>query len=63
MTEILHQHKTMMLLLILNSVADSIVKCKTSAYPSSLADNAISNKGAKALSRALLVNRTLTSLK
>ncbi|KAK2820248.1 hypothetical protein Q5P01_023207 [Channa striata] len=28
----------------------------------SLADNAISNKGAKALSRALLVNRTLTSL-
>ncbi|XP_024862148.1 NLR family CARD domain-containing protein 3 isoform X2 [Kryptolebias marmoratus] len=27
----------------------------------SLADNAISNKGAKALSRALLVNRTLTS--
>lgn len=29
----------------------------------SLAENAISNKGAKALSRALLVNRTLTSLK
>ncbi|XP_058477124.1 NLR family CARD domain-containing protein 3 isoform X2 [Solea solea] len=28
----------------------------------SLADNAVSNKGAKALSRALLVNRTLTSL-
>uniref|UniRef100_A0A665V5S1 NACHT domain-containing protein n=1 Tax=Echeneis naucrates TaxID=173247 RepID=A0A665V5S1_ECHNA len=28
----------------------------------SLADNAIGNKGAKALSRALLVNRTLTSL-
>ncbi|XP_035002683.1 NLR family CARD domain-containing protein 3 isoform X1 [Hippoglossus stenolepis] len=28
----------------------------------SLAENAISNKGAKALSRALLVNRTLTSL-
>ncbi|CAG5908108.1 unnamed protein product [Menidia menidia] len=28
----------------------------------SLADNAISSKGAKALSRALLVNRTLTSL-
>uniref|UniRef100_A0A8C5EKB6 NLR family CARD domain-containing protein 3-like n=1 Tax=Gouania willdenowi TaxID=441366 RepID=A0A8C5EKB6_GOUWI len=28
----------------------------------SLADNLISNKGAKALSRALLVNRTLTSL-
>ncbi|XP_041830891.1 NLR family CARD domain-containing protein 3 [Melanotaenia boesemani] len=28
----------------------------------SLADNSISNKGAKALSRALLVNRTLTSL-
>ncbi|XP_062298859.1 NLR family CARD domain-containing protein 3 isoform X1 [Scomber scombrus] len=28
----------------------------------SLADNTISNKGAKALSRALLVNRTLTSL-
>ncbi|KAM7381804.1 hypothetical protein PAMA_012588 [Pampus argenteus] len=28
----------------------------------SLADNAISNKGAKALSRALLVNRALTSL-
>ncbi len=31
--------------------------------PLSLAENAISNKGAKALSRALLVNRTLTSLK
>lgn len=29
----------------------------------SLAENSISNKGAKALSRALLVNRTLTSLK
>lgn len=29
----------------------------------SLAENAISNKGAKALSRALFVNRTLTSLK
>lgn len=29
----------------------------------SLAENAITNKGAKALSRALLVNRTLTSLK
>lgn len=32
-------------------------------HPLSLAENAISNKGAKALSRALLVNRTLTSLK
>lgn len=31
--------------------------------PHSLVDNAISNKGAKALSRALLVNRTLMSLK
>lgn len=29
----------------------------------SLAENAIGNKGAKALSRALLVNRTLTLLK
>lgn len=29
----------------------------------SLAENTISNKGAKALSRALLVNRTLISLK
>lgn len=32
-------------------------------YSPSLAENAIGNKGAKALSRALLVNRTLTSLK
>lgn len=32
-------------------------------HPLSLAENAISNKGAKALSRALLVNRTLTALK
>ena len=30
--------------------------------PPSLADNSIGNLGAKALSRALLVNRTLTAL-
>uniref|UniRef100_A0A3B4XKW7 NLR family CARD domain containing 3 n=1 Tax=Seriola lalandi dorsalis TaxID=1841481 RepID=A0A3B4XKW7_SERLL len=35
----------------------------TFIHPLSLAENAISNKGAKALSRALLVNRTLISLK
>lgn len=36
---------------------------KSFNFTLSLAENAISNKGAKALSRALFVNRTLTSLK
>lgn len=47
----------MKMLLMNNSVGTSFLPLR------SLAENVISNKGAKALSRALLVNRTLTSLK